>query len=1194
MTTKKNKRWGPPRINSNNNYDPPNEWKLGYKNVPQSTRVVSPTKYTKKQSQPFQTLQYTNNYSNNNYNRSIPPPPPPSNPLPQTPKKKSYTNSSTNNNIPYQTYVKKDSSMKHLHQNKVGNRKISSSDQLRNVRKVPKHSSQNHTTMFDGNNRKQPKRPKSTKVSKNHFFDNNSNNSNNSNNDYSNGNSNSNNNGKSKRNKKKSKRKMIYQSNMNNNNNDNNETEYNDNIQNRNNMLSEDHETVNNAFFPPNSYDTNDSNGYINGSNNNFKFKKQRNNKKKSGITLDEQNSLNELSELTTIFEDSLDDVNQTIVDVKETSLNVKNTIKSVIEQLHMILDKREDELLNIVSELTAKKIFALDQQYTRISQRLQFCKDAKEEAHELLSRSHEYNNSSMSINSNDSRHSVKSQKHYNERRNRIMNIVNNSKMQAKNELNQLNNGPIVNTKFYIDHLDITKQLETLGSIIEDNNNNDNILNYKIYSPIINNIKTFKRALRINMKTKEKVYSKYINNFQCLNCEMEVQLCFIDKMLKNNDNHSNISSNNSDITNNNIIPSNNMLTWDSLGWIELNPIMQSDTKFVNTPTSNNNNDMNIPKFSQIMSEPTKKYSRKHIKTLTFDYQKVITGLENTLINAVNNDKDILIRIRIKKELLLNDIINTYNNNTNKNGNSIFILSSFSKKKLLRLDINNKIHTTNIHENNTIIEAKTPPSPINIHQSRSDNTPNGSTTADDEKNISHTITKLTGDTTNDTTTKGGNRNKARDRSHSNYHMNDDQYEPGVLMLYKNEIIWQDLMNNTEILLSDNVPVCDRKHCGIVVAHDVLVADEDEEMSVNTSKHTYTREHSIINPTSPTTPIIDDVSESEVTSNINNSRYTSIMFRIGGQLNNKKDRSVDMLDLSSGIWSSLPPLKHGRSFIPVVLMNGTIIVTGGLDRNNKPLNGCEIFNFESNKWDSIPNMKDQRYNHSSYVLNYGYNTSNNNTLNNNNNNYDKTKLFVCGGSTKKKKNIKTCERYDVKKNYWNQISSLNIPRTKCVLTEWISMDKIACIGGYGGSNSNLNKIVEYYDTNKNKWYQIESLNYEHINCASGLLTFESLSVIKRHINDINVIKHFNNHKISNLNGRPLPFVFGSNDQKNSFELYDNRVNQWIILNSYQRHKKRIYNMIECALPTRILNDKRISNNNNNNAYWTRRGSRVVGIK
>ena len=407
---------------------------------------------------------------------------------------------------------------------------------------------------------------------------------------------------------------------------------------------------------------------------------------------------------------------------------------------------------------------------------------------------------------------------------------------------------------------------------------------------------------------------------------------------------------------------------------------------------------------------------------------------------------------------------------------------------------------------------------------------------------------------------------KQRRHSNYHIQDELYQPGIIFLDKSRIVWHDIVNNKDTIVSDKIPVSARSSCGMVVAHDVLVADEENE---------------------------DE----------NASRYTSILFRIGGTLNKKTDKSVDMLDLGTGMWSSLPSLKHARSLCQPALMNGNIVMPGGCGRKTKPVSSVELFDFEQQRWSQLQPMNTGRWGHAVYVMFYeeneslvrtpsivsGVATSTN----------ESSKMIVAGGWSKKKKNLQSAEIYDVSTNEWTNIAPMNVARSRCVAMEWTSIDRVGVIGGWGNSC----KIVEFYDSVKNKWFRLTDLNHEHIYPSCGLLSDQHLYAMNRFLDDDAkkmIIDKQYNHKISALRGRPAPFVLGSNDQLSCLELFDDRSDQWIILQTFPLNSANtIISMMECALPTNITSSLIKRSRGYSKAQqtppssWQRRTSKIMGI-
>merc|ERR1719334_3051314 len=191
------------------------------------------------------------------------------------------------------------------------------------------------------------------------------------------------------------------------------------------------------------------------------------------------------------LYQQAVHDVHQALSDVKETSTNVRSTVRSVTEQLHMMIEQRETALLEEITHKTAQKIFALDSQFTKLQQRLMFCRAAKQEAEELLSQNSEYNDQSQITRTNTevdvtaqvgsapnakaplfnktqstfahpktkgrARHETGSVTHYNARKHRIMAIVERAKRDAAKNWEEVNAGtPVVRSRFHLAHYDIT------------------------------------------------------------------------------------------------------------------------------------------------------------------------------------------------------------------------------------------------------------------------------------------------------------------------------------------------------------------------------------------------------------------------------------------------------------------------------------------------------------------------------------------------------------------------------------------------------------------------------------------------------------------------------------------------------------------------------------------------------------------
>mmetsp|Transcript_12767 Transcript_12767/g.19375 ORF Transcript_12767/g.19375 Transcript_12767/m.19375 type:complete len:595 (-) Transcript_12767:2233-4017(-) len=427
-----------------------------------------------------------------------------------------------------------------------------------------------------------------------------------------------------------------------------------------------------------------------------------------------EEKALQDLQDIILLYQQAIHDVHQAVVDVKETKHDVADKVKSITEQLHMIIDRREDELLEEITKKTATKVFKLDEQFTKLNQRFMFCVSARDEAQELLVKYHEYNdgeqkqkqqkhkqgqtqaqsNASSSqssertlfkkasmpiarllsgrmsgkVKTRSRDHSGGSVINYNARFERIMKMVNDHKRAAKNEFEkELNRGtPVVATRFHVDHWDITPQLETLGSIVED----EPLAQYQLYPPAITKTRTLAKSIRIGIKSREKIDSGC--DYQVLSCQFEPQLVFVsahELALDVDDRGDDEPNNNKQSSTSNDEPkqhykSNTLqsvtsaasslpeqlrnpdqLAWQSLGWIALNPAPSNQRPL---PLHDEHSGQH---GVQRHKEPPLTNLQRLKKELDLDYivaehSKHITGLEDMLSNV--DGKHVYIRVRMRK------------------------------------------------------------------------------------------------------------------------------------------------------------------------------------------------------------------------------------------------------------------------------------------------------------------------------------------------------------------------------------------------------------------------------------------------------------------------------------------------------------------------------------------------------------------
>ena len=167
----------------------------------------------------------------------------------------------------------------------------------------------------------------------------------------------------------------------------------------------------------------------------------------------------------------------------------------------------------------------------------------------------------------------------------------------------------------------------------------------------------------------------------------------------------------------------------------------------------------------------------------------------------------------------------------------------------------------------------------------------------------------------------------------------------------------------------------------------------------------------------------------------------MYAVGGNDQNSRLISAERYDFSTNQWFLLPNMKKERSDAAVVNCCGKVYVIGGFD-GHRPTNTCEVYDQTMNKWRKIQAMKTCR----SGVKGIGVGD----------------RIYVVGGWDGFKR-LDTCEVYIPKERRWTRIPSMSTPRSNHSL-EFID-GKLFAIGGFDGDGTTAN--VEAYDIQSQKW-------------------------------------------------------------------------------------------------------------------------------
>lgn len=160
-------------------------------------------------------------------------------------------------------------------------------------------------------------------------------------------------------------------------------------------------------------------------------------------------------------------------------------------------------------------------------------------------------------------------------------------------------------------------------------------------------------------------------------------------------------------------------------------------------------------------------------------------------------------------------------------------------------------------------------------------------------------------------------------------------------------------------------------------------------------------------------------------------------------------------TTGVSYPLANMLNERYDFPQVTMNsGRIIVIGGRDSADFPLNVCEVYNPLSDGWATVATLNTPRAGSKAINLPDG-------------------KVFVMGGSKSSDpavKNLNTTEIYDPTLNTWTYGESMCFARNDFSLT-WISGTEFIVVGGYGGSPSSTAfsflRETEIFNVETMKW-------------------------------------------------------------------------------------------------------------------------------
>ena len=161
--------------------------------------------------------------------------------------------------------------------------------------------------------------------------------------------------------------------------------------------------------------------------------------------------------------------------------------------------------------------------------------------------------------------------------------------------------------------------------------------------------------------------------------------------------------------------------------------------------------------------------------------------------------------------------------------------------------------------------------------------------------------------------------------------------------------------------------------------------------------------------------------------------------GGIVQNGSCKKLEVFDCESNTWNELASMPDERNDIGMTTLNGNIYVTGGSDNSNEICYSSVLkYSPETNTWTELKSMYKKREGHELVTLN--------------------GEIYAIGGM-----NTKTVERYNSSKNEWNFVAPTTNEHYRFGATSY--QNKIYVLSHNG---------FEVFDPNSNRWQSLPKQN------------------------------------------------------------------------------------------------------------------------
>jgi N-acetylneuraminic acid mutarotase/sugar lactone lactonase YvrE len=173
----------------------------------------------------------------------------------------------------------------------------------------------------------------------------------------------------------------------------------------------------------------------------------------------------------------------------------------------------------------------------------------------------------------------------------------------------------------------------------------------------------------------------------------------------------------------------------------------------------------------------------------------------------------------------------------------------------------------------------------------------------------------------------------------------------------------------------------------------------------------------------------------------------------------------LPAMAGMWLIAAGMATPRSqFQATLLSNGKVLVTGGIDDNQKFLSSAELYDPVSNTWSSAGSMSTPRKSHTATLLKNG-------------------EVLVAGGQAAFGSSLASAELYDPATNSWSLAGSM--ASTRCNQTATLLSDGSVLVTGGIDTNFHVLASAELYNPVTNSWSPAGSMTAARVNHTATLL-------------------------------------------------------------------------------------------------------------